>query len=98
MTDERTTTKTHQHCTTCVHAIKLTAGPSPSGPLDGVNCDSYGVAELLDNFAGEGDYAGYREEFKEHGFINIFRLEVIDPEAECPYHAPRPEPKPDTDG
>lgn len=68
-------------CATCVHNRGFDFGPSPSGPEDGVNCDSEGIVEALD--------WSYQEDFKEHGTVNIFRVEVIDPGGECSFWGPK---------
>lgn len=62
-------------CGTCGFAqgIGTTTGPSPSGPDDGVNCTCREIAEELNSL----------EEFLEYKSVNLFRLEVMDDEAEC---------------
>lgn len=68
-------------CGTCLFAVGFESGPSPSGPEDGVNCNCEGMLDDLDD--------AYREEFKEHGNVNIFRIEVAVPGAECEHWKPK---------
>lgn len=71
-------------CETCKFAdgIGETYGPSPSGKEDGVLCKNIKMAEDMDANS-DGKYA--QEEFAAYGGLNLFRIEVIDDEAECPH-------------
>jgi len=67
------------HCIDCAFAKEITCGPCPSGEQDGVNCQSKRVAEEQDLL----------EEFEEHGYINLFRIEVSAPDAKCEHWQPK---------
>ena len=68
-------------CGTCLFAKEFGYGPSPSGPEDGVHCVSIKHAEELDKHDGYS-----KSELEEHGFLDIFRLEVLEePDYRCPH-------------
>jgi len=64
-------------CCICRHAVKITIAPSPSGPFDGVECDSVDVITRV--MSEEG-----LEVFDEKT-INLFRGEVCSEDFECAF-------------
>ena len=73
--------KQEGQCHNCKYAELGVTGPSPSDLNDGVNCRNRKLAEYDDENIG-GAYMV--EEFDEYGCVNLFRIEAIDPDGECP--------------
>lgn len=76
-----------KQCGTCRHAKAFESshgkGPAPSGPQDGVSCDSEAHAKYLDEQTG-GIYS--QQEMESYGVMSLFRFEVLGDEeypAEC---------------
>jgi hypothetical protein len=66
--------KMEQMCATCKFAQGFAFGPGISGPEEGVKCTNSEFARYLDELQ-KG--TSYQQEFNEHGFINIFRVEAV---------------------
>jgi hypothetical protein len=70
-------------CGTCKFAACFDYASTPSGPEDGVHCTSEDYAKIMDKQTGGAAHAV--EEFKEYGFLDIWRLEAIaEEEFKCP--------------
>jgi len=70
-------------CDTCGYALYLGYPPAPGGATDGVACSCEAVAER----------DGMTEEYKEYGYLNLWRYEVIselDEDNYCENWAPKP--------
>jgi len=63
-----------QICATCKFAKGFAIGPGISGSEEGVKCNNLELAKYLDKLQKSDSY---QKEFKEHGFINIFRVEAV---------------------
>ena len=63
-----------QICATCKFAKGFAFGPGISGSEEGVKCTNLEFAKYLDELQ-KG--TSYQQEFNEHGFINIFRVEAV---------------------
>lgn len=73
-------------CGTCKNAAKFGFAHSPSGPEDGVHCNSQKMAEFMDWQTDSGENI---VEFKLNGFLDLFRLEVMADEShKCPNWVP----------
>ena len=87
--------KIEGQCGTCAHALDFGSGPSPSGPEDGVHCDSLDLAKQLD----EQQYSATQDisernlneaELTEYGFMDLFRLECLAEETvRCDFWKPK---------
>jgi hypothetical protein len=76
-----------KQCGACKFAAGFDYGPGPSGNQDGVNCTSQEHATWLDEQAGGNRF---RQELAEHGHMDLFRLEILEPEDyECPHWQPK---------
>jgi len=72
-------------CGTCRHALCFDFATSPSGPEDGVHCDSLELAKVLDeqfnpdpNDPEMADMVDQnRKELSVNGFMDLYRLECI---------------------
>jgi hypothetical protein len=63
-------------CGTCKYAAAFDYAPSPSGPEDGVHCTSEANARSIGNL----------DEFRDFGFLDLFRLECLAEENyRCPH-------------
>ena len=72
-------------CGTCRFAAEFDYGPGPSGDGDGVHCTSEEHADFLE---GQG-MEGLKEELKEYGFMDLFRIEALADESyRCPQWQP----------
>jgi len=75
--------KIEGQCGTCAHALGFGYGSSPSGPEDGVHCDSLELAKLMDEQqnSDEPDMADLRDfnqkELARNGFMDLYRLECL---------------------
>ena len=75
--------KIEGQCGTCAHALDFGYGSSPSGPEDGVHCDSLELAKSQDkqNNSTEPEYADLvdfnQKELAQYGFMDLFRLECL---------------------
>ena len=63
-----------QICATCRFAKGFAIGPGISGVEEGVKCANLEFARYLDKLQKSDSY---QQEFYEHGFINIFRVEAV---------------------
>ena len=63
-----------QICETCKFAKGFATGPGISGSEEGVKCTNLEFAGYLDKLQKSNSY---QQEFNEHGFINIFRVEAV---------------------
>ena len=63
-----------QVCASCKFAKGFAFGPGISGSDEGVNCTNLELARYLDELQ-KGN--SYQQEFNEHGFINLFRVEAV---------------------
>ncbi|UCH51357.1 MAG: hypothetical protein JSV54_00880 [Chloroflexota bacterium] len=63
-----------QICETCRFAKSFAVGPGISGSEEGVECTNLEFAEYLDRLQKSDSY---QREFKERGFINVFRVEAV---------------------
>ncbi len=61
-------------CATCSYAQGFTLGPGISGPDEGVKCANADLIKFLDRIQKSDSY--YRE-FKDRGYIKIFRVEAV---------------------
>ena len=68
-------------CATCKFAELGVTASSPSSKEDGVNCHNERMAQFMDCETGFAH--DYRDEFKEHGSINLFRIKVVADDCEC---------------
>ena len=78
-------------CGTCRFAKEFDYGPSPSGPQDGVHCANIDHARFLDSQQGlnEEHPCSNLREFRENGFLSIFRLEILaEEDFKCPSWEP----------
>jgi hypothetical protein len=76
-----------KQCGTCKFAAGFDFGPSPSGPEDGVHCTSQEHAAWLDEVATG---RRFQEELAQYGYMELFRLEILEPEGyECPHWQPK---------
>ena len=70
-------------CGTCRFAAGFDFGSSPSGPEDGVHCNSREHAIWMDE---QNDYNYNVQELDEYGFMDLFRLEVLaEEDYRCPH-------------
>ena len=63
-----------QVCATCKFAKGFTFGPGISGPEEGVQCANSDLVKFLDRIQKSDSY---HREFKNLGFIKIFRVEAV---------------------
>ena len=76
-----------KQCGTCKFAAGFDYAPSPSGPEDGVHCTSQEHAAWLDEGAAS---KRFQEELVQYGYMELFRLEVLEAEDyECPHWQPK---------
>jgi hypothetical protein len=61
-------------CATCQFATGFALGPGISGSEEGVKCANVELARYLDKLQKSDSY---QKEFKQRGFINIFRVEAV---------------------
>lgn len=75
--------KIEGQCGTCAHALAFDYASSPSGPEDGVHCNSLEMAKQLDEQqnSDDPDMADVRDfnqkELAEFGFMDLWRLECM---------------------
>jgi hypothetical protein len=79
-------------CATCKFAKSFDVGPGISGWEEGVECTNLGFAKYLDRLQKSDSY---QREFKERGFINVFRVEAVamDESEVCQFWKPKPKRK-----
>jgi hypothetical protein len=70
---EKALKENRRWCCICKHAHSFETAPSPSGPLDGVNCTH---PELLREYGEQGDDTS-------KGYVNLFRVEVVASGLDC---------------
>lgn len=77
-----------QVCATCDYALGFTLGPGISGPDEGVECANPDLVKFLDRIQKSDSY---QREYREHGFIKIFRVEAVSSgdEEQCQFWAQR---------
>lgn len=75
--------KIEGQCGTCAHALGFGYGSSPSGPEDGVRCDSLELAKHMDEIfnSDEPDMADLidqnQKELAGNGSMDLYRLECL---------------------
>jgi hypothetical protein len=77
--------KIEGQCGTCAHALAFDYATSPSGPEDGVHCNSEGLAKQLDEQCNpspdDKEMADLidqnQKELKAYGFMDLYRLECV---------------------
>jgi hypothetical protein len=74
-------------CATCKFATGFGPGPGISGSEEGVKCANVELARYLDKLQKSDSY---QKEFKQRGFINIFRVEAVATESgeKCQFWKP----------
>jgi len=79
-------------CATCKFAKSFDIGPGISGWEEGVECANLGFAKYLDRLQKSDSY---QREFKERGFIKVFRVEAVaqDESEFCQFWKPQPKRK-----
>jgi hypothetical protein len=71
--------KIEGQCGTCRFALAFDYASSPSGPEDGVHCNSERMAKNLADYHRDDSY---QQELQEYGFMDLWRLEALGDETD----------------